>query len=164
MTLDAMFNGIKDARRTYKPGEISEKTGKQKQPDGTWKDPDVTKYGKVKKNKNGEIGIQQTLGKGSRFEKFKDEKSAKRALANYTAGYNTTERAKTDPHSDKARQLKQWDKETEKIKKENKSERRTAHANSFKSAEKAGSDKEKKSTEDSSPRTLTKDIKIRVRK
>lgn len=36
---DAMWLGIDDARRFYKPGEISEKTGLQKQPDGSWAKP-----------------------------------------------------------------------------------------------------------------------------
>lgn len=120
----------KDARR-YKPGEISEATGLQKQPDGSWDLPTSTKYGKVTTNKEGKVGIQQTLGKGSKFEEFANEKSASRALANLTAGYNTTERSKEDPHSDKARQVKHWDKETEQIKKENKAERRAAHAAHF---------------------------------
>lgn len=117
--------------KKYEVGQISEKTGLQKQPDGSWAPPRVTKYGKVTTNKNGEVGIQQTLGKGSKFEKFADEKSASRALANLTAGYYTTERSKEDPHSDKARQIKHWNKETERIKKENKAERRAAHAAEF---------------------------------
>ena len=108
---------IEDKR--YKTGEISQATGLQKQPDGSWAPPKSTKYGKVTTNKNGEVGIQQTLGKGSKFEKFADEKSASRALANLTAGYNTTERSKEDPHSDKARQIKHWDKEVDQIRKEN---------------------------------------------
>ena len=36
---DAMWMGIEDARRFYKPGEISEKTGLQIQPDGSWAEP-----------------------------------------------------------------------------------------------------------------------------
>ena len=119
-----------DARR-YKTGEISESTGLQKQPDGSWAPPKSTKYGKVTTNKEGKVGIQQTLGKGSKFEEFANEKSASRALANLTAGYNTTERSKEDPHSDKARQLKHWDKETEQIRKEYKAGRRAAHAAQF---------------------------------
>lgn len=117
--------------RVYQPGEISQNTGMQKQPDGSWAPPKSTKYGKVTTNKEGKVGIQQTLGKGSKFEEFANEKAASRALANLTAGYNTTERSKEDPHSDKARQVKHWDKETEQIKKENKAERRAAHAAQF---------------------------------
>lgn len=127
----------KDARR-YKTGEISEATGLQKQPDGSWAPPKSTKYGKVTTNKEGKVGIQQTLGKGSKFEEFANEKSASRALANLTAGYNTTERSKEDPHSDKARQVKHWDKETEQIKKENKAERRAEHASHFQNPEAKG--------------------------
>lgn len=105
--------------KKYNTGDISNATGLQKQPDGSWAPPKATKYGKVTTNKNGEVGIQQTLGKGSKFEKFADEKSASRALANLTAGYNTTERSKEDPHSDKARLAKHWNKETDQIRKEN---------------------------------------------
>lgn len=112
------INAVTEDKK-YNTGDISQKTGLQKQPDGSWAPPKATKYGKVTTNKNGEVGIQQTLGKGSKFEKFADEKSASRALANLTAGYNTTERSKEDPHSDKARQIKHWDKETDQIRKEN---------------------------------------------
>lgn len=45
--------------KTYKTGEISQATGLQKQPDGSWAPPKSTKYGKVTTNKNGEVGIQQ---------------------------------------------------------------------------------------------------------
>ena len=117
--------------RTYKTGEISQKTGLQKQPDGSWAPPKETKYGKVQQNKEGKWGVQQKLGKGSQFIEHKNEKEAGKALANYTAGYNTTERSKQDPHSNEARQAKQWNKETEKIAKGNKAERRAEHAAQF---------------------------------
>lgn len=119
--------------RTYKTGEISEKTGLQKQPDGSWAPPKETKYGKVQQNKEGKWGVQQKLGKGSQFIEHKNEKDASKALANYTAGYNTTERSKQDPHSNEARQIKQWNKETEKIAKGNNAERRAEHAAQFQS-------------------------------
>ncbi|MBQ1778292.1 MAG: hypothetical protein IIZ93_09080 [Acidaminococcaceae bacterium] len=117
----------------YKTGDISQKTGLQKQPDGSWAPPKETKYGKVQQNKEGKWGVQQKLGKGSQFLEHKNEKDASKALANYTAGYNTTERSKQDPHSNEARQAKQWNKETEKIAKENKAERRAEHAAQFQS-------------------------------
>lgn len=124
MTLDETFKAAKAGDltndTTYKVGEISRKTGLQKQPDGSWAPPRKTNYGKVTTNKNGEVGIQQTLGKGSKFEKFGSEKEAARALGNYTAGYNTTERSKEDPHSNEALLHKHWDKEVEKTRKENK--------------------------------------------
>ena len=124
MTLDETFKAAKAGDltndTTYKVGEISRKTGLQKQPDGSWAPPKKTNYGKVTTNKNGEVGIQQTLGKGSKFEKFGSEKEAARALGNYTMGYNTTARSKEDPHSNEALLHKHWDKETEKIAKENK--------------------------------------------
>ena len=116
--------------RVYNIGEISEKTGLQKTAQG-WKPPKETKFGKVKQNKEGQWGVQVKQGKGSDFLKHKSEKEASRALANYTAGYNTTERSKQDPHSDQARQVKHWDKEVEKIKKENRAEGRAAHAAQF---------------------------------
>lgn len=119
-----------DARRTYQIGEISEATGLQKTAQG-WKPPKETKFGKVKQNKEGQWGVQTKQGKGSDFLKHKSEKEASRALANYTAGYNTTERSKQDPHSDQARQVKHWDKETEKIRKQNRAEGRAAHAAQF---------------------------------
>jgi hypothetical protein len=118
-------------RRTYQIGEISEATGLQKTAQG-WKPPKETKFGKVKQNKEGQWGVQTKQGKGSDFLKHKSEKEASRALANYTAGYNTTERSKQDPHSDQARQVKHWDKETEKIRKQNRAEGRTAHAEAAK--------------------------------
>lgn len=120
---------------TYKTGDISQKTGLQKQPDGSWAPPKETKYGKVQQNKEGKWGVQQKLGKGSQFLEHKNEKDASKALANYTAGYNTTERSKQDPHSNEARQAKQWNKETEKIAKENKAERRAEHAAQFQKTE-----------------------------
>lgn len=124
MTLDETFKAAKAGDltndTTYKVGEISRKTGLQKQPDGSWAPPKKTNYGKVTTNKNGEVGIQQTLGKGSKFEKFGSEQEAARALGNYTAGYNTTERSKEDPHSNEALLHKHWNKETEQIRKENK--------------------------------------------
>lgn len=116
--------------KVYQIGEISQKTGLQKTAQG-WKPPKETKFGKVKQNKEGQWGVQTKQGKGSDFLKHKSEKEASRALANYTAGYNTTERSKQDPHSDQARQQKQWNKETEKIKKENRAERRAEHAAQF---------------------------------
>ena len=119
-----------DARRTYKNGEISETTGLMKTPNG-WVPPTETKFGKVKQNKEGQWGVQTKQGKGSDFLKHKSEKEAKRALSNYTRGYNTTERSKQDPHSDYARQQKQWNKETEKIRKNNNAERRAEHASHF---------------------------------
>lgn len=42
MTLNETFNMVKDGAvqdRRYKPGEISEATGLQKQPDGSWAEP-----------------------------------------------------------------------------------------------------------------------------
>ncbi|MBR5007856.1 MAG: hypothetical protein IKY09_02645 [Methanocorpusculum sp.] len=36
---DAKFEEVLDKRRIYKPGEISETTGLQKQPDGSWAEP-----------------------------------------------------------------------------------------------------------------------------
>ena len=119
-----------DARRIYKNGEISETTGLMKTPNG-WVPPTETKFGKVKQNKEGQWGVQTKQGKGSDFLKHKSEKEAKRALSNYTRGYNTTERSKQDPHSDYARQQKQWNKETEKIRKNNNAERRAEHASHF---------------------------------
>lgn len=104
--------------KTYQIGEISQKTGLQKTANG-WVPPKETKYGKVTE-KNGQVGVQQKLGKGSKFEAFKNESAAKKALANYTAGYNTTERSKQDPHSDQARLMKHLDKETEQMARENK--------------------------------------------
>lgn len=104
--------------KTYQIGEISQKTGLQKTANG-WVPPKETKYGKVTE-KNGQVGVQQKLGKGSKFEAFKNESAAKRALANYTTGYNTTERSKQDPHSDQARLMKHLDKETEQMARENK--------------------------------------------
>lgn len=119
MTLDELFNTAKtcteetdDARKTYQLGEISQATGLMKTANG-WVTPGETKYGKVPQ-KNGKWGVQQKQGKGSSFIPHKNEKEAKRALSNYTIGYNRTERAQQDPHSDKARQIKQWDKEVEK--------------------------------------------------
>lgn len=121
---------IEDAtRRTYQIGEISEKTGLQKTAQG-WKPPKETKFGKVQQ-KNGEWGVQTKTGKGSSFIKHKDEADAKRALANYTAGYNRAGRNKEDPHSDKARQIKHWNKETDQIAKKYREERRAAHAAQF---------------------------------
>ena len=128
--IKAQEEETEDARRTYQIGEISEATGLQKTAQG-WKPPKETKFGKVKQNKEGQWGVQTKQGKGSDFLKHKSEKEASRALANYTAGYNTTERSKQDPHSDQARQVKHWDKETEKIKKENRAEGRAAHAAQF---------------------------------
>lgn len=122
---------IEDARRTYKAGEISEKTGLQKQGDGSWAPPKETKFGKVQQNKEGQWGVQTKQGKGSDFLKHKSEKEAMRALANYTAGYNTTERSKQDPHSDYARQQKQWNKETDRMRKNSNAERRAEHAAQF---------------------------------
>lgn len=135
--------------RTYQIGEISQKTGLQKTAQG-WKPPKETKFGKVKQNKEGQWGVQTKQGKGSDFLKHKSEKEASRALANYTAGYNTTERSKQDPHSDWARQIKHWDKETEKIRKQNRAEGRAAHAAQFQKP--------------SAPRVLTGDCKVRIRK
>lgn len=126
---------IEDARRTYQNGEISEKTGLMKTPNG-WVPPKETKFGKVKQNKEGQWGVQTKQGKGSDFLKHKSEKEASRALANYTAGYNTTERSKQDPHSNEARQVKQWNKETDKIRKENRAEARAEHASHFQSLQK----------------------------
>ena len=40
---DAKFEEVLDVRRTYKPGEISETTGLQKQPDGSWAEPKKNK-------------------------------------------------------------------------------------------------------------------------
>ena len=128
--IKAQEEETEDARRTYQIGEISEATGLQKTAQG-WKPPKETKFGKVKQNKEGQWGVQTKQGKGSDFLKHKSEKEASRALANYTAGYNTTERSKQDPHSDQARQVKHWDKETEKIRKQNRAEGRAAHAAQF---------------------------------
>ena len=128
--IKAQEEETEDARRTYQIGEISEATGLQKTAQG-WKPPKETKFGKVKQNKEGQWGVQTKQGKGSDFLKHKSEKEASRALANYTAGYNTTERSKQDPHSDQARQVKHWDKETDKIRKQNRAEGRAAHAAQF---------------------------------
>lgn len=116
--------------KVYQIGEISEKTGLQKTAQG-WKPPKETKFGKVQQ-KNGEWGVQTKTGKGSSFIKHKDEADAKRALANYTAGYNRAGRNKEDPHSDKARQIKHWNKETDQIAKKYREERRAAHAEAAK--------------------------------
>jgi hypothetical protein len=116
--------------RVYNIGEISEKTGLQKTAQG-WRPPQETKFGKVKQNKEGQWGVQVKQGKGSDFLKHKSEAEAKRALSNYTAGYNTTARSKEDPHSDKARQVKQWRKEDEKAAKARRAEGRAAHAAQF---------------------------------
>jgi len=121
--------------RTYQIGEISQKTGLQKTANG-WRPPQETKFGKVKQNKEGQWGVQVKQGKGSDFLKHKSEAEAKRALSNYTAGYNTTERSKEDPHSDKARQAKQWRKEDEKAAKARRAEGRAAHAAQFQKEEK----------------------------
>ena len=129
--------------RIYQIGEISQKTGLQKTANGWVKPPKgkqpeaknaETNYGKVEK-KDGKWGVQQKLGKGSQFIEHKDKKDATEALKNYTEGYNTTARSKQDPHSDEARQVKQWNKETEKIKKENRAERRAEHAAQFQKKE-----------------------------
>lgn len=119
-----------DTRRTYQIGEISETTGMQKTANG-WRPPKETKFGKVQQNKEGQWGVQTKQGKGSDFLKHKSEKEASRALANYTAGYNTTERSKQDPHSDEARQVKQWRKEDERAAKARRAEGRTKHAAQF---------------------------------
>lgn len=116
--------------KVYQIGEISQKTGLQKTANG-WRPPQETKFGKVKQNKEGQWGVQVKQGKGSDFLKHKSEAEAKRALSNYTAGYNTTERSKEDPHSDKARQAKQWRKEDEKAVKARRAEGRAAHAAQF---------------------------------
>lgn len=126
-----------DARRTYQNGEISEKTGLMKTPNG-WVPPKETKFGKVKQNKEGQWGVQTKQGKGSDFLKHKSEKEASRALANYTAGYNTTERSKQDPHSDYARQQKQWNKETDRMRKASNAERRAEHASHFQESKSDG--------------------------
>lgn len=65
---------VRDKR--YNIGDISEKTGLQKTANG-WVTPKETKYGKVTE-KNGQIGIQQKLGKGSQFmpEKAKHKQNA----------------------------------------------------------------------------------------
>ena len=123
----AIGNVTEDVK--YNIGDISQKTGLQKTANG-WVTPNETKYGKVTQ-KNGQWGVQQKLGKGSGFIQHKNENEAKRALSHYTRGYNTTERSKQDPHSDKARQIKQWDKEVDKIKKENRADRRAEHASHF---------------------------------
>ena len=125
--------------KVYQIGEISQKTGLQKTANG-WVKPKngkqpgaknaETNYGKVEK-KDGKWGVQQKLGKGSQFIEHKDKKDATEALKNYTEGYNTTARSKQDPHSDEARQVKQWNKETEKIKKGTRAERRAEHAAQF---------------------------------
>lgn len=116
--------------KVYQIGEISQKTGLQKTAQG-WRPPQETKFGKVKQNKEGQWGVQVKQGKGSDFLKHKSEAEAKRALSNYTAGYNTTARSKEDPHSDKARQVKQWRKEDEKAAKARRAEGRAAHAAQF---------------------------------
>lgn len=116
--------------KVYQIGEISQKTGLQKTAQG-WKPPKETKFGKVKQNKEGQWGVQTKQGKGSDFLKHKSEKEASRALANYTAGYNTTERSKQDPHSDYARQQKQWNKEVDRMRKNSNAERRAEHASHF---------------------------------
>ena len=126
--------------KVYQIGEISQKTGLQKTANG-WKPPKETKFGKVKQNKEGQWGVQTKQGKGSDFLKHKSEKEASRALANYTRGYNTTERSKQDPHSDEARQQKQWNKETEKIRKNNNAERRAEHAENAKKGNEARQEK-----------------------
>lgn len=127
----------------YNIGDISRKTGLMKTANGWVKPPKgkqagaknaETNYGKVEK-KDGKWGVQQKLGKGSQFIEHKDKKDATEALKNYTEGYNTTARSKQDPHSDEARQVKQWNKETEKIKKENRAERRAEHAAQFQKKE-----------------------------
>ena len=125
--------------KVYQIGEISQKTGLQKTANG-WVKPKngkqpgaknaETNYGKVEK-KDGKWGVQQKLGKGSQFIEHKDKKDATEALKNYTEGYNTTERSKQDPHSDEARQVKQWNKETDKIRKASNAERRAEHAAHF---------------------------------
>lgn len=138
MTLDETFNKLKsdtpegltdDTRKTYQIGEISQATGLMKTATG-WVTPNETKYGKVAQ-KNGKWGVQQKQGKGSTFIPHKNEREAKRALSHYTIGYNTTERSKQDPHSTEARQHKQWNKEVEKMRKENRAERRAEHASHF---------------------------------
>lgn len=116
--------------RTYQIGEISQKTGLQKTANG-WVTPTETKFGKVKQNKEGQWGVQVKQGKGSDFLKHKNENEAKRALSHYTRGYNTTERSKQDPHSDYARQQKQWNKETDRMRKASNAERRAEHASHF---------------------------------
>lgn len=123
----------KDAK--YKPGDISQKTGLQKQNDGTWAPPKETKFG-IAKQENGQWGVRTKAGRNSEFIQHKNEDDAKKALANYTAGYNTTERSKEDPHSDRSRLHKKWDKDTDKIRKENRAERRAEHASHFKNENK----------------------------
>lgn len=123
----------KDAK--YKPGDISQKTGLQKQNDGTWAPPSETKFG-IAKQENGQWGVRTKAGRNSEFIQHKNEADAKKALANYTAGYNTTERSKEDPHSDRSRLHKKWDKDTDKIRKENRAERRAEHASHFKNESK----------------------------
>lgn len=132
MTLEEMYGNAKALveDRTYNIGEISEKTGLQKTANG-WVKPSETNFGKVKQNKNGEWGVQTKQGKNSPFIKHKNESEAKNALVNYTKGYNTVEKTKQDPHSEKARQIKHWDKETKKIMKENKAQRRAERAAQF---------------------------------
>lgn len=132
--------------RRYNIGEISEKTGLQKTANG-WKPPKETKFGKVKQNKEGQWGVQTKQGKGSDFLKHKSEKEASRALANYTAGYNTTERSKQDPHSDWARQQKQWNKETDRMRKASNAERRAEHASHFAKAESKPAEGKQKTAE-----------------
>lgn len=186
--------------RTYQIGEISQKTGLQKTANG-WVTPTETKFGKVKQNKEGQWGVQVKQGKGSDFLKHKNENEAKRALSHYTRGYNTTERSKQDPHSDYARQQKQWNKEVDRMRKNSNAERKPASGAESKSAVAAKHDtdpqtyvvrkndelremfqKEKDpkkraamkkalqkqarmmGAEDSAPRVLTGDTKIRVRK
>ena len=127
----------KDAK--YKPGDISQKTGLQKQNDGTWAPPKETKFG-IAKQENGQWGVRTKAGRNSEFIQHKNEADAKKALANYTAGYNTTERSKEDPHSDRSRLYKKWDKDTDKIRKENRAERRAEHASHFKNESKPASE------------------------
>ncbi len=131
-TIEQMYNEAKALveDRTYNIGEISEKTGLQKTANG-WVKPSETNFGKVKQNKNGEWGVQTKQGKNSPFIKHKNESEAKNALVNYTKGYNSVVKTKQDPHSEKARQIKHWNKETKKIMKENKAQRRAERAAQF---------------------------------
>lgn len=150
----------------YNIGDISKKTGLQKTANG-WVKPKSgkqtdaknaeTNYGKVEK-KDGKWGVQQKLGKGSQFIEHKDKKDATEALKNYTEGYNTTARSKQNPHSDEARQVKQWNKETEKIKKENRAERRAEHAAQFQNQEKARKDAEKPGTTENKRLALAENL------
>ena len=128
--IKAQEAATEDARRTYQIGEISEATGLQKTANG-WKPPKETKFGKVTQNKEGQWGVQTKLGKGSDFIKHKDENEAKRALSDYTRGYNRTASTRPDPHSDYARQQKQWNKETDRMRKASNAERRAEHASHF---------------------------------